>query len=369
MLAVAVSGVGSYLTFNRQAGSYTFATSSSVTTSLTVQTPLYRLYGKIFFDYDGNGRQDLGEPDLPDVAVALDGKNATATNSTGWYLIDGVVEGNHTIRPYPPKNFRYMCESNSEFRPVNNPYRVSAGNDTRKDIGLMEGFLTSPFRLYRAALESYVDIDPGPGVRDWSGGTRTYNGHTGTDFLAPVGTEVLALAPGRVVAAANGWPNNPRWSGISYYQNGNFIIIDYGNGLFVAYHHLDSIAVDETSWMTNGPRVKRGQIIGYSGATGTSVPHLHLQIWNGTGFLYGRVDALDPFRDIYYGQHGYSPWSNPFSLWTKENDPQFPQISSNPCVIAGQYPDRPAITEYSVRSCTAGHPAKLSKRDRCYTYT
>ncbi len=295
------------------------------TTSIAVTSArTFKLSGKIFFDYNGNGIQERDEPPVPNVLIALDGKNVTATNSTGWYVITSVVEGNHTIKPFPPARFRYMCESVSEFRSVKESYTITVGNDARKDIGLMEGFLTSPFRLYRSTLESYVDIDPAPGVRDWSGGTRTYDGHTGTDFLAPVGTEVLAIAPGRVVAAANGWPNNSRWSVRGYYQNGNFIIIDCGNGLFVAYHHLNSIAVDETSWMTNGPQVKRGQIIGYSGATGTSVPHLHLQIWNGTGFLHGRVDALDPFRDLYYGQHGYSPWSNPFSLWTKDNDLQFP---------------------------------------------
>jgi murein DD-endopeptidase MepM/ murein hydrolase activator NlpD len=285
---------------------YVTTVSGTETAAKSVST--LKLFGQVCFDYNGNGRQDAGEPAVPDVTIALDGANITATNATGWYSISSVTQGSHKLRLFPPTGFRYMCDSDTEYRSAKDSYTLQVGNDTRKDIGLMEGFLTSPFRLYRSRLESYVDIDPGPGVRDWSGGTRTYNGHTGTDFLAPVGTEVLAIAPGRIVAAANGWPNNPRWSGISYYQNGNFIIIDYGNGLFVAYHHLDSIAVDETSWMTNGPRVKRGQIIGYSGATGTSVPHLHLQIWNGTGFLYGRVDALDPFRDIYYGQHGYSPW-------------------------------------------------------------
>jgi hypothetical protein len=56
-----------------------------------------KLYGKIFFDHNGNGRQDPEEPPLTGVAIALDGINATVTNGTGWYVIDAVARGTHEI--------------------------------------------------------------------------------------------------------------------------------------------------------------------------------------------------------------------------------------------------------------------------------
>jgi len=327
LAVVALGGAGSYFAFYRPSASQTvtitpYVTTVTATPSVVLPIASFRLFGKIFFDYNGNGRQDAGEPAVADVTVALDGANRTTTNSTGWYVAD-IDEGIHKLGVFPPKKFRYMCESDAEFRSVKESYEIFLTRDTRKDIGLMEGFLTSPTSANQSIIESYVDIDPTPRKRDWKGGVQTYDGHPGTDFLGGEGTPILAVCPGRVIAAANGWPSNPRWTSSSYYQNGNFIIMDCGNNIFVAYHHLDSIAVNETRFNSIGDYVKRGQIIGHMGNTGTQVIHLHLQIWNGTGFMSGKVDALDPFRDMYYGQHGYSPWSNAVSLWTKDNDPQF----------------------------------------------
>ena len=53
-----------------------------------------------FFDYDGNARQEVGEPPVADVTVALDGVNRTCTNSTGWYVISDVTKDVHKIRPF-----------------------------------------------------------------------------------------------------------------------------------------------------------------------------------------------------------------------------------------------------------------------------
>jgi murein DD-endopeptidase MepM/ murein hydrolase activator NlpD len=54
---------------------------------------------------------------------------------------------------------------------------------------------------------------------------------------------------------------------------GNFIVIDHGYGLRTTYGHLSKINVAQ------GVKVKRGDMIGLSGNTGTSSgPHLHYQI-------------------------------------------------------------------------------------------
>jgi murein DD-endopeptidase MepM/ murein hydrolase activator NlpD len=312
---------------------------SSVSTASGSSTQIVSLQGRLFFDYNGDGIQDIAEPALQNAKVQLKNSHGdiavqALTDSSGDFKIDAPV-GQYSVHVDVDPKFRYMCRSVNEFTAIDLGYPILLlERKTELNIGLMEGFLTLPIQPKESRLGSYVDLDPGPGIRDWKGGTQTYDGHPGTDFLASEGIDVLAVGPGRIFAAASGWPNNPNWTGVDYYRNnGNFVIIDYGNGLYIACHHLKSITVDDTPWGSNGSMVSRGQTIGQVGTTGVTsvggtekitVPHLHLQIWNGSGFMHGRVDALDPFRDLYYGKRGNSPWSNLESLWSRDNDPQSP---------------------------------------------
>jgi hypothetical protein len=85
--------------------------------------------------------------------------------------------------------------------------------------------------------------------------------HHGQDFSTPYGTNVYATGSGKVIEA--GWN-----SGF-----GNCIVIDHGYGYRSTYGHLSNIRV------TVGLNIKRGDLIGLSGNTGTSTgPHLHYQI-------------------------------------------------------------------------------------------
>jgi murein DD-endopeptidase MepM/ murein hydrolase activator NlpD len=86
--------------------------------------------------------------------------------------------------------------------------------------------------------------------------------HYGMDFTAPLGTDVYATGNGTVVGmvtSARGF--------------GKHIIIDHGFGYSSVYAHLSNFNVRV------GQKVKRGDIIGYVGNTGTSVAnHLHYEI-------------------------------------------------------------------------------------------
>jgi murein DD-endopeptidase MepM/ murein hydrolase activator NlpD len=87
--------------------------------------------------------------------------------------------------------------------------------------------------------------------------------HSGLDYAVACGTPVYASATGTVIMA--GW-------GGGY---GNRIVIDHGLhrgvGLASTYNHLKSYVV-------RGGRVSRGQLIAYSGTTGTSTGcHLHFE--------------------------------------------------------------------------------------------
>jgi len=97
------------------------------------------------------------------------------------------------------------------------------------------------------------------------------------DFTAPTGTEIYATGDGKIVTV--------EWSRRGY---GNQIIIDHGYGYRSAYGHLSNMKV------TVGQNVKRGDLIGHTGSTGTSTgPHLHYQI-----DLYGQhKNPLNFFND------------------------------------------------------------------------
>lgn len=87
--------------------------------------------------------------------------------------------------------------------------------------------------------------------------------HTGVDFAAPTGTPIYAAGDGTVVRAN-------RFSGY-----GNYVEIQHNGHLSTAYGHLSRFARD----IVAGAKVHQGDIIAYSGATGTATgPHLHFEV-------------------------------------------------------------------------------------------
>ncbi len=85
--------------------------------------------------------------------------------------------------------------------------------------------------------------------------------HEGLDIAVPEGTPIRAAASGTVIIAA--------YTG----GYGNYTCIDHGSGLSTCYGHQSGYAV------TAGQEVNQGQIIGYSGNTGSSTgPHLHFEV-------------------------------------------------------------------------------------------
>ncbi|MGH9495898.1 MAG: M23 family metallopeptidase [Candidatus Sulfotelmatobacter sp.] len=112
---------------------------------------------------------------------------------------------------------------------------------------------------------------------DVYGSQRIFNGkaqreHQGLDYRVHTGTPVKAMNSGRVLLAR-----------FLYYE-GNFVVIDHGQGLMTLYLHLSELKVKE------GDAIKRGEEIGLSGGTGRATgPHLHVAVrWQGT--------YLDPAR-------------------------------------------------------------------------
>jgi murein DD-endopeptidase MepM/ murein hydrolase activator NlpD len=86
--------------------------------------------------------------------------------------------------------------------------------------------------------------------------------HRGLDFVAATGKDVYATGDGSVTLVQE--------SRIGY---GNEIFIDHGFGFGSRYAHLSQILVSE------GQKVKRGQLIGKVGESGRATgPHLHYEV-------------------------------------------------------------------------------------------
>ena len=102
-------------------------------------------------------------------------------------------------------------------------------------------------------------------------GTQTMN--NGVDISAPIGTPVHVVAKGRVDYVSE-----------DFGTYGQMVIVNHGDGYYTLYGHLSTISVG------NGAEVVPGQLIGYSGDTGSlKGPILHFEVRKA-------AQSLDPER-------------------------------------------------------------------------
>src|SRR6476620_6558903 len=85
--------------------------------------------------------------------------------------------------------------------------------------------------------------------------------HTGVDVSADYGAPVHATADGVVISAEN------------HAGYGRLVVIDHGFGITTWYAHLSSFSA------ITGTRLKRGEVVGYTGISGRSTgPHVHYEV-------------------------------------------------------------------------------------------
>ncbi len=110
--------------------------------------------------------------------------------------------------------------------------------------------------------------------------------HTGIDFTCPQGTPIHASGDGKIVSIKD------LKSGY-----GTHVIIDHGYGYQSLYGHMSDVDV------TLGQKVKRGQVIGKVGSTGTSTaPHLHYEVINKNQKVNPIHYCMDGLSDMEYQQ-------------------------------------------------------------------
>jgi murein DD-endopeptidase MepM/ murein hydrolase activator NlpD len=111
---------------------------------------------------------------------------------------------------------------------------------------------------FRPPLED-IDLGSGFGMRVHPI-LRYERLHAGVDLSAPTGTEILAVAKGKVLLAE------------SRGGYGNTVVISHGFGIATVYAHQSRLLVQA------GDKVKAGDVIGEIGSTGLSTgPHLHFE--------------------------------------------------------------------------------------------
>jgi len=109
------------------------------------------------------------------------------------------------------------------------------------------------------------------------------------------GTPVLAVARGVVTEAVDKFENNvPLAPKAAEGEDtpGNHVILDIGDGRYVAYAHL----MPKSIVVKVGQHVQVGELIGKLGNTGnTQQPHLHFQLMNRPNFIsaHGLPFVLD----------------------------------------------------------------------------
>lgn len=115
-------------------------------------------------------------------------------------------------------------------------------------------FLRTPIKFGR--------ISSGFNPKRWHPVLKKWRSHKGVDYAAPTGTPILASGDGRVVF---------RGTKGGY---GRTVILQHAGKYTTLYAHMSKYS----RRVTNGSRVKQGQVIGYVGRSGLATgPHLHYE--------------------------------------------------------------------------------------------
>lgn len=172
-----------------------------------------------------------------------------------------------------------------------------------------QAFLTNPIEgIYGTdfTIVNYVDWSF-DSILDHHCGSKTYDGHQGTDFVLKSfkqmdsGVYVLAAANGRVTFAVDTFFDREKESIISK-SLGNYICIKHPNKYYTYYAHLkkNSLLVQE------GDSVVAGQRIAQVASSGNSSdPHLHMEVWYDSSFV------VDPYKGPC--GNGNTLWLNPYN--------------------------------------------------------
>jgi murein DD-endopeptidase MepM/ murein hydrolase activator NlpD len=132
-----------------------------------------------------------------------------------------------------------------------------------------EGNTSRKFLMRRPVRGEDVRITSGFGVRRHPI-LQIPKMHTGVDWACAAGTPIMAAGSGVIEQAGRKG------------EYGNYIRIRHANGYKTTYGHMSRLA----QGVTEGVKVRQGQIIGYVGTTGlSSGPHVHFEVLVNNSFV------------------------------------------------------------------------------------
>lgn len=136
---------------------------------------------------------------------------------------------------------------------------------------MKKAFLKSPVQ--------YARISSAYNLKRFHPVLRRVKAHLGTDYAAPRGTPILAVASGKVSRAG-------RSRG-----NGNYVKIRHDKTYETQYLHMSRFA----KGIKTGARVNQGEVIGYVGSTGLATgPHVCFRFWKNGRQVDHRRENLPP---------------------------------------------------------------------------
>lgn len=244
---------------------------------------------------------------IPFVTIAQDNQKETVEK----YTIDSNDANNPCISVEEYTILEKTCNDNSKL------FKLKALNNRN----VLTPALNWPLRQGNGLndcnyyiITNNVDNNNTSGIQDYNCGTRTYNGHRGTDIVPEPypfykmdnnQLEVIAAADGTIVAKADGNFDKNCTTGASAYQ-GNYIALQHSDGSRTLYYHM------KTNSLTSkiiGQTVVSGEFLGTVGSSGSSnIPHLHFEVWSGST----STTIVDPF-------YGTCNTLIPSTLWANQN--------------------------------------------------
>jgi murein DD-endopeptidase MepM/ murein hydrolase activator NlpD len=162
-------------------------------------------------------------------------------------------------------------------------------------------------------VSAFADHNPTSGqLLDYNSGTRTYDGHRGTDYaLYPFNwnkvdageVQVIAAAPGTILGNSNVDPTDHNCSSSSS-DAWNYVALVHADGRMTIYGHMRYNSLTSKGI---GQTVTQGEYLGTVASSGNSSgPHLHFEVRVGS---FSSAEWIDPYA---------GPNSQPESLWTNQ---------------------------------------------------
>jgi murein DD-endopeptidase MepM/ murein hydrolase activator NlpD len=172
-------------------------------------------------------------------------------------------------------------------------------------------------------INNYTDMDTGPGVLDYNCGSRTNNGHWGTDIdtwpfpwymVQNNLVEVVAAAAGTIIGKWESFDDDH----CSCVGDPNGMIIEHADGSVAWYSHFKKNSATSKSV---GETVAQGEFLGIVASSGCSTqPHLHFEVWEDYP-IFDFETLIDPFQ-------GPCNDLNPSSWWTDQKPYRDPNLNA-----------------------------------------